>query len=152
MIVVMTIDPHGAATVVSLINSALSSVRTAKDLTKQSKDSDLKEQISGIYDAILSMKERVLELDEENRNLRQQLEQRAAIKRSGEFGYFYQDGDADPLCPKCWEGSNKIAHLSAVRQRSSGLKRDCLQCDTVYWEKDPGSSLPRPRQGGHWME
>jgi hypothetical protein len=150
MIVGMTIDPHGAVTVVSLINSALSSVKAAKDLTKQSKDSDLKEQISGIYDAILNMKERVLELDEENRNLREQLEQRAAIKRSGEFGYFYQEGDADPLCPKCWEGSNKIAHLSAMKQRSSGVRRDCIHCATVFWEKE--YSQPQQQRSGNWME
>ena len=146
----MTIDPHGAATVVSLINSLLGSVKTAKDLATQSKETHLKEQMIGVYDAILNVKDRVLELDEENRNLRQKLEQRAAIKRSGEFGYFYQDGDTDPPCPKRWQGTYKIAHLSATKSWSSGMRRDCIQCNSAFWEKQ--YSQPQRQRSGHWME
>jgi hypothetical protein len=131
------VDPLSVVSTMSLISSAISSVKNAKDLAKQSSDTDLKDRISDVYDAILGMKERVLELDQQNRDLREQLTQKASVARNPEFGYYFVDGDPDPHCQKCYEGSGKLIHFPSSRPFSEGIRRDCIVCDFTSWEKRP---------------
>jgi len=67
------IDPHSAATALGIANSAISSVKSALDLAKNVQDRDLKRELSNVMDNVLDLKAKVLELDEENRNLRRSL-------------------------------------------------------------------------------
>jgi hypothetical protein len=134
-IIAFMIDPHGAGTALGLVNSTIATARTLVDLATKAKNHELSTQVSNVLSSVLEMKIKILELDAENRSLRLQLEQKDSVKLNGEFRYFYKDGDPIPLCPKCYEGSGKIAHLSAPKQESGGVRRVCIQGNLSFWER-----------------
>ncbi len=76
-------DLHSVATtgsgVLSAIGTTLSTLKNARDLAKESKDHELKDVISDAYDRLIDLKERMLALDEENRNLKTKLAERDSI-------------------------------------------------------------------------
>jgi len=82
--------------VVSVINSALGSLKNARELAKEHSDSNLKEQLSAVYDHFLELKDRVLQLDEDNRLLKAQLSQKANLTFDAEHGYYFAEGDPTP--------------------------------------------------------
>jgi hypothetical protein len=135
-----SIVPAAALSVASLVSNVLSSAKAAKELAKQSGDTDLKEQIGDLIDSVLEVKQRVLELDEENRSLRQQLAQKGAVRRDSQFGYYFGEGDPDPLCPKCYESAAKLIHLTQAKTWSGGVRRDCRECRQVFWEVPLGTN------------
>jgi hypothetical protein len=126
--------PKAILTVTSLVNSALSSVRAAKELAKDSSDTVVKERIAEVFDSFLNIKDRILALDEENRALKEQLAKRAAFKRNSEFGYYFAEGDPDPYCPKCYEGAGKEIHLPKASDRAGGLMRVRRVCQHLFIE------------------
>ena len=86
-------------------------------------------------DSVLELKAKIIELDEENRNLQRRLELKDKITRSGEFGYWFKEGEEDPLCPKCYEGSGKVIYLTSCKPWGNGTRRDCRECSRTYMEK-----------------
>lgn len=144
------IDPHSAVTAIGLVNSAFSSVKTALDLAKKTTDLDLKHEVSKTFDNVLELKVKVYELAEENRSLREQLDQKAKIARNREFGYYFAEGAPDPLCPKCYEGNEKLVHLSASKEWKGGIRRICIECRETFWEKQTASE-PIIRAPNSWM-
>jgi hypothetical protein len=147
-VIISTMNTHDASTVLTLANATLSGLKSAVELTKQSKDHALKNQISEVLSSFLELQVKVLELDIENRTLKSQLAQKDSIQRKGEFGYFFKDEDPDPLCPKCYEGAGKIIHLSGLKQEHGGVRRTCMECNLSFWEmKYRHPEQPR----GHWM-
>jgi hypothetical protein len=146
------IIPSAIATTLSVINSAVSSLKNAKDMAKDSTDTSLKAIISESYDAVLDLKERVLDLDEENRTLRQKLERRDSVKRDRQFGYYFKDGDTqDPLCPKCYEGDDKLVYLPHPENVGGGIRRICLHCQMTFWERRIQDYSPPADGGDYWM-
>jgi hypothetical protein len=111
------------------------SIKTAIELAKTSKDSDLKQTISEVFDGILDLKSKVLDLEEENRKLRITIAEKASIKRSDVFGYYFKEDEISPLCPKCYESDAKLAYLSNAGPWNDGIRRDCRICNETYWEK-----------------
>lgn len=144
------IDPQSAATAIGLVNSAFSSVKTALDLAKKTTDLNLKQEISKAFDNILELKATVYELAEENRSLREELDQKAKIARNREFGYYFAEGDPDPLCPKCYESNGKLVHLPAPREWNGGIRRICIECRETFWEKQMVSKPTSPGPSS-WM-
>ena len=146
-----SIIPPAVLTVASLVNSALSSVRAAKELAKDSSDVELKARIAETYDSFLDIKDRVIDLDLENRTLKEQLAKREAFKRTGEFGYYFVEGDPDPFCPKCYEGSNKAIHLPKPANRIGGVMRVCMQCNYAFVEgKRQAVAYVSPTRNNTW--
>jgi hypothetical protein len=123
-----SIVPATALTVTSLVNNLLSSARTAKDLAKQSSDSDLKERIAEVFNDILDLKAKVLDLDSENRDLREQLKQRTLVERDPTTEGFYKKGETDPLCPKCLQSAGNYTYL----QRSNDGTGWCVVCTKSF--------------------
>jgi rubredoxin len=126
------------------LTRSVSSVRAAKELAKDSSDTELKERIAEVYDSFLDIKDRVLDLDLENRTLKEQLAKRATFKRTSEFGYYFADGDPDPYCPKCYEGAGKEIHLRKAIHTSGGrVTRGCRECGYSFIESRGAPSTPR---------
>jgi hypothetical protein len=121
-------DFHGAVPVTQLLSSALSMLRNARDLVKDSKDTELKTAIGEIFDGFSAMKERMLAMDDEISNLKAQLARKAAITGPiPPFGYFHKNGDADhPLCPKCYQEKG-YEYMLTTEHFSGGVNRVC-QC------------------------
>lgn len=78
----MSIIPPAVLTVTQLIGGLVASARTARELAKDTSNHELKAAISDLYDDVLSVKERVVDLDEENRTLRTALDEKHKIGRA----------------------------------------------------------------------
>jgi hypothetical protein len=144
----MSIIPPVVLTATQLVGSLVASAKNARDLAKDSSNSDLKAAISDLYDDLLSVKERVLDLDEENRKLRAQLEQKDEVV--GPFnphGYFYKktdDAKEKPLCPRCFQTQpSKVVFLSPPLDGSFGWRK-CVVCGFDKFEPDP-NFISEPR-------
>jgi hypothetical protein len=140
-----SILPTAVLSASSLLNNLLSSAKNARELVKLSSDAALKEQIGDLLEAVLEVKIRVIDLDEENRRLREQIARKQSLTRDSTFGYWKSADDPDPVCPKCWEGAGKVCFLSPIEMTDSGAtRRSCRQCEHQYWESRPSPTLPTP--------
>lgn len=148
----MSIDPHSVASAIGLANNALGAVKSAFELGKKTTDLELKQHLSDAVDNVLELKIRVHDLAEENRSLREQLNLKASVARNSEFGYYFAEGDSDPLCPKCYEGNGKLIHLSPSKPWNGGIRRDCIECRQTFWEKKMVATPKRIIRGPNgWM-
>ena len=122
-----SIVPAVALSATTLVNNLLNSARTAKDLVKQSTDSELKERIAEVFNDILDLKAKILDLDSENRDLREQLRQKALVERDSATEGFYKQGEVDPLCPRCFQTTGSPTYLQLQRSDGSGWCVVCLK-------------------------
>jgi hypothetical protein len=101
-------DAGAAVTAAQMVASVVSTVKAARDLARDISNHELKEKIGDIYDGLNDLRDRVLDLDEENRNLKAELAKKAEIDGPlPPFGYFFDRRHADaPLCPKCYQSSD----------------------------------------------
>jgi hypothetical protein len=142
----MTILPPAVLTTVQLVGGLVASAKNARELAKASSDHALKASVSELYDSVLDVKGRVLDLDEENRRLK------AELSRKDEFtgpiephGYFfYKDKPQQPLCPKCFQSqpSNPV-FMSPLFNYNGGTKRTCIICHWANVETPSQTSSPR---------
>jgi hypothetical protein len=129
----------GAISVTQLVSTAISTVKSVRDLAKDSSDLELKGTISDLYDALLAVKDRALEVDEENRSLKAALEEKA--KYVGPLppnGYYYQGEDrSNPLCPRCFqENPPKVGFMDKGQPWGNGqVRRDCHLCRHAIFEQ-----------------
>src|SRR5579885_2250226 len=125
------------ATVGQLLNAAVSTAKNVRDIAKDSSDSTLKNEISSLYDALLDIKARVLDLDEENRSLKAQLVAKNDIEGPIKpHGYFrYKSRPNNPLCPKCLQSKDqRPVFLSEPEDWNGGKRRDCVVCGFFHME------------------
>ena len=137
-------DAGIAAYALQMVNTALNTLKQTREAAKAINDSDIKEQISQIYDQFLDLKDVVIKLQEENGILRSQLQEKQTIKRGGDFGYFYKDGENDPGCPKCYQTTGKFIYLDALAKNNGYESRTCRVCQEQYYESSP--ALPREQR------
>jgi hypothetical protein len=105
----MTILPPAILTTAQLVGGLVASAKNAHELVKSSSDHALKGAVSELYDSLLDVKARVLDLDQENRDLKAALARKdEVIGPEGPNGYFFIEGKRDtPLCPKCLQSNDK---------------------------------------------
>jgi hypothetical protein len=137
-IIISAMLPLDPKSTTELISMALGGLRQIKELAKASSDSDLREQISSIYDDVLELKLRLLALEDENRELKGQLTETAKVRREGR--YFYKEGESDPLCPKCYHTAKKLVYLERYEERYEGLtpvsvQLFCRVCNEQFFER-----------------
>ncbi len=137
----MSIIPPVVLTATQLVGSLVATAKNVRDLVKDSSNSDLKSAISDLYDDILSVKERVLDLDEENRKLRAQLEQKDDVVGPFDpYGYFYKKTDEakeKPLCPKCLQSQpSNVVFMPPPIDGTAGW-RTCVVCGFSKFEPHP---------------
>jgi len=119
-----------------LVTTTIVAAQHAYDLAGQSHDRDLQQKISEIYDLVLILDRQLGALEEENRNLKRQLaeKQKVMATRKGVFGYWFKEGETDPLCPVCCERDDTVSYLSQVQHVPQGSRRVCAVCQAVFWE------------------
>jgi len=119
-----------------LVTTTIVAAQHAYDLAGQSHDADLQQKISEIYDLVLILDRQLGALEEENRNLKRQLAERQKVMatRKGVFGYWFKEGETDPLCPVCCERDDTVSYLSQVQHVPQGSRRVCAVCQAVFWE------------------
>jgi hypothetical protein len=127
----MIFNSAAGLTVVQVISSTIATLKNARDLAKDSKDRELKDVINAAFDSLLDLKERMLALDEENRDLKLKLVKKMSfIGPVPPFGYVYKDGDMQhPFCPKCLQEKGHENPLFTERLDYS-VRRSCNTC---FW-------------------
>lgn len=134
----MSIIPQVALTTVQIVSGLAASAKNAVDLAKSTSNNELKGAVSELYDSVLDVKARVLELDEEVRRLKTQFAQREEIiGPDARFGYFcFKSKSNEPLCPKCYQSiPSKVVNMGPRDQRAGGIMRFCPVCDFTVTEE-----------------
>jgi hypothetical protein len=133
----MTILPPAVLTTAQLVGGLVASAKNAVDLAKASTDHALKSAVSELYDSLLDVKARVLDLDEAVRGLREELARKDEIEGPDEAnGYFFiKSRPEQPLCPKCYQSTpSSTVFLSPIRNVNDGNMRLCTVCAYKHWE------------------
>ncbi len=131
----MTLLPHAVLTTVQLVGGLAASAKNALDVAKASSDHELKAAMSELYDSVLDVKGRVLDLDEENRRLKEELAKKdEIIGPVGVNGFFYYKSKPEnPLCPKCWQGSKSKNAVFLTEDNAYGTAGyKCIICNYKF--------------------
>lgn len=130
----------GAAS--EILTNTLETLKVVRERAQTSKDSDLKERISGLYDNLLSLKEVILQLTQENLELRQQIEELQRVRQAPQpvlrqvgACNFYFVGEEGPYCQPCYDGNGKLTKLSPPEPWNCGVRRQCVLCQKYFYEK-----------------
>jgi hypothetical protein len=118
-----------ASTAVGLVNSTISLFKQVNEAAKKSDDLELKQGLNDLYGQFVELKAQVLDLAQENQELRKQLRQREEMRRDSQTGFYYQGQDPSPLCPNCYEREERFIHLRRVHLQG-GLS--CHLCHEVF--------------------
>jgi hypothetical protein len=136
-------DATSAVTTLALVNGAIDAAKKSVGLVKDVNNHELKLQVSEVLNSILDLKVRILDLDEENRTLKAELQKEAEIEGPNPpFGYFFSKLHPDkPLCPKCYQSeARRLSFMTEPFPFSYGIRRDCRLCRHTIWEKQPDYS------------
>jgi hypothetical protein len=119
-----------ASTAVSLVNGTINLFKQVNETAKTSDNLELKSGLNDLYSEIVNLKAIVLDLSNENADLRRVLDLRESLRRDTKSGSYFADNDPDPLCPICWERDRKPVHLGpAMISPVIGSFRKCLVCN-----------------------
>ena len=128
-----------------VLSNTLSISKTVREQAKLSKDADLKAHISDLYDSMLSLKEAVMLVTDENNELRRRLAElenppkKPEIRQVGEVNYYYE-GEKGPYCQPCYDSKEKLVMLTPPQVMDGGIRRRCEVCSKTFWEKPLNSS------------
>jgi hypothetical protein len=131
-----------AAAAAQILSNTLSALNAVRERAKSSKDTDLKDHISTLYDSLLSLKEAVMRVTEENSELRRRItelelppqKQEPELRQVGSVNYYY-DGDKGPCCQPCYDGKGKLTVLTPAEGWNGGVRRQCTLCGDYFYEK-----------------
>ena len=144
-----------------ILSNTLSALKVVRERARSSKDNDLKEHISTLYDNLLSLKEAVMQLAQENRELRVKIaelerpprEPQPELRQVGSCNFYFV-GEKGPYCQACYDAEGKLTALSPQESWNRGIRRHCVLCKGVFYEK-PMDTSPGflGRRGGPqgWM-
>jgi len=119
--------------------SVVDTAKTAYDLAKKGMTVEFQEKIMQLREEALELQEENVRLRKENRGLKERVELRETVhfRRS----VYWQDGDAVPFCPYCYQKSHLLIHLSGPQW--DGPERsviwDCQECAISYHEVPAGN-------------
>jgi hypothetical protein len=150
----MAIIPPDPLTAVQLISGLVASAKNAVDLAKTTTNRDLQSAVSELLLGVIDVKLRVVELDEQVRDLKAQLAQKEEIEGpDARFGYFYFKSKRDePLCPKCYQSvPSNVVNMGPRSQRAGGIMRFCPVCDFFVTEQK-NANINQSGPPRHWME
>jgi len=142
-----------AAAAAQILSNALTALNAVRERAKTSKDTDLKDHISTLYDSVLSLKEVLMRMTEENSELRSRItelkrpaqKQEPELRQVGSANYYFV-GDKGPCCQPCYDGKGKITVLTQPEDWNGGVRRQCTLCGEYFYEK-PMDLSPK-RLGG----
>ena len=141
-----------------ILSNTLAVLKTVREQAKESKDVTLKGHISDLYDSVLSLKEAVMLVTEENNELRRRIAElekppaKPVIKQVGLTHYYFL-GDEGPFCQPCYSVNGKLVPLAPQNRYAGGLGRKCEVCNKVFFEtNEVGQTQIQPFGGPNdWM-
>ena len=103
-----------------------------------------------LYGRVLDLNRGIMDLVEENRNLRAEVEglkKKLQLREQMVFKepFYFQEGDNTPFCPACWELKNDPIHLHFIHNSNSSARWDCKVCKNMFIDKkNRGVEGPQP--------
>ena len=147
---------------VQILSNTLGVLKTVREQAKESKDSTLKSHISDLYDGVLSLKEAVMLVTDENAELRRRIAELEkppekpvpVIRQVGAVNYYFV-GEEGPYCQPCYDGNSKekrLVRLSPPQPWSGGQRRHCPVCHSYFQEtkRESGPFQLGGQRGGQW--
>ncbi len=123
-----------------LVASAIAALKSVREASEASDNLELKDRISKFYNTFHALQERAIELDVENRSLKDELAHKDELIGPVEpHGYFFfKDRPEHPLCPKCLQSQPRNpVFLTPSHAQNGGLSRNCTVCGYEHWETKP---------------
>ena len=108
----MTDPVSVAALSLQILSKTTEALNALRERAQRSKDLDIKDQINTLYDNVLSLKEVMSRLVDENKDLHRRIEQqqhppeKPKIRRVGDTNYYFVGGEG-PYCQPCFDGRAK---------------------------------------------
>lgn len=131
-------DMKDAVTATQMVGSVVSTVKSLRDWAKSSGNHELNQRAGDVFDSLNDLRQRVLDLDEENRNLKVELAKRADIDGPvPPHGYYFDKRYPEaPLCPKCYQSKEnpRIGYMTTPSAGSFGTSRRCQLCGFSLYE------------------
>lgn len=137
----MEISTVGAA--LEIVSKAWKGLEAVRERAQASKDTVLKDGVSGLYDQFIALKSIIIRLTDENEALRRaqaEKPQWPEIRQTGDANHYFV-GDVGPYCQPCYDLQGKLMTLSPRQRYAGGMGRKCEVCKAVFIEE----SLPMPR-------
>jgi hypothetical protein len=120
----------------------LDNAKQIAEAVHEIKNLELYQRVLDLHSDIIGLVEDNQHLRHENKELQVSLEVKA--KMSFRAPFCYQEGDSNPFCPACWEGSRKPVHLIFSHEEETCIRWDCKTCNQTFLiNKD------RPRRAGN---
>jgi hypothetical protein len=139
-----------------VLSNTLAILKTVREQAKVSKDAELKSHISELYDSVLSLKEAVMLVTDENNQLRGRIAElerppsKPEIKQVGLTNYYF-DGEKGPFCQPCYDVNGKLIPLAPQNLYAGGTGRKCEVCNKVFFEThETGQERIGPYGRGKW--
>ncbi|MFY9532344.1 MAG: hypothetical protein WBC04_12015 [Candidatus Acidiferrales bacterium] len=112
----------------------LSTLKKIREIIKNTTDRKLVKLILDLQKDAFAIESENLKLASELASLKRQPALQARMHTGPPFGYYFQDGDDVPFCPKCWESCGDAIHLQAPEPSGGRIRRECRVCKKTYWE------------------
>jgi len=146
-----------AATIAAqVLSNTLAVLKTVREQAKVSKDAELKSHISELYDSVLSLKEAVMLVTDENNQLRARIAElehppiRPEIRQVGLTNYYFV-GEKGPFCQPCYDVNSKLIPLAPQNRFAGGVGRKCEVCNKVFFENHHSAQTQiEPYDPGNW--
>lgn len=131
------------------LSNALAALNAVRERAKSSKDSDLKNHVSSLYDSMLDLKEVLLRVMDENATQARriaELEQPAAkpeLRQVGATNYYFV-GNVGPYCQACYDvgPERRLIRLSPQQTYNGGIRRQCVVCKQYFKETSDDDDEP----------
>jgi hypothetical protein len=123
--------------------AAIQGVKEIADLVRKYNDYPLYEKIVHLQAQVLDLTTERCTLKDENDTLRARLQERTHTAFRNP--YYYIDGDEAPLCPRCYETSNRELRVHLTHPASemmNGFGRVCRNCKWFYLEGPEPARAP----------
>ncbi len=140
-----------------ILSNTLNALNVVRERAQSSKDSDLKKHISTLYDNLLSLKEAVMRLTQENDELKVKIAElerppqkpEPELRQVGSCNFYFV-GEKGPYCQACYDGKGKLTVLSPPEPWNRGIRRHCVLCNEFFYEQPMDFRPTRIGGGGPW--
>ncbi len=124
--------------------AAVQGVKEIAELVRKYNDFPLYEKIVNLQEQVLELTSERCALRDENDTLKTQLVERT--KTAFRNPYYFAEGDEVPLCPRCYETTNRQLRVHLTHpacELTNGFGRICRSCKWFFLE---GEQRPRPHR------
>ncbi len=121
----------------------IDTLKSAAKALQEAGKIDLYNQISEVQTQLLSMRERIANLENENKDLKSNLEIKGNLRAGGNWYWLESNGKKEgPYCTGCWDTERKLVRL---HKNESNDALSCPKCKVYAKHGQAVQFRPSPR-------